>query len=72
MLRSDGRYVFGLIASKRHLTVNPFSTDVLNRFAARLAGYTVNKHTFRVPVGWVVDADLLCDMVAARVAEVKA
>jgi len=30
----------------------------------------VNKHTFVVPLDWEIDADLLGDLVAARLAEV--
>lgn len=69
MLRTGGGYVFGLSSSARHLTLNPWSTQVLDAFRPRLTGLRVNKHTFVVPVGWDVDADLLCDLVAARLAE---
>ena len=69
MLRIDGKYVFGLSASKNHLTLNPFSSDVLESMESKLAGYTVNKKTFIVPVDWKVDANLLRTMVKARIAE---
>ena len=69
MLRIDGKYVFGLSASKNHLTLNPFSTDVLELMSSKLSGYKVNKHTFVVPVDWKVDASLLRAMVKARLAE---
>ena len=64
-------YVFGADAAKNHLTLAPWGTDALESFRSRLsdAGYVVNKHTFQVPVDWNVDADLLRDMVAARLAE---
>ena len=69
MLRIDGKYVFGLSASKNHLTLNPFSSDVLELMSSKLTGYKVNKHTFVVPVDWKVDASLLRAMVKARLAE---
>jgi uncharacterized protein YdhG (YjbR/CyaY superfamily) len=64
-------YVFGADAAKNHLTLAPWGTGTLEPFRARLtdAGYVVNKLTFRVPVDWTVDADLLREMVAARLAE---
>ena len=42
---------------------------VLAAFAEELAGYEVNKKTFKVPLDWEVDAELLCGMAAARLAE---
>ena len=69
MLRIDGKYVFGLSASKNHLTLNPFSSDVLELMSSKLSGYKVNKNTFVVPVDWKVDASLLRAMVKARLAE---
>jgi uncharacterized protein YdhG (YjbR/CyaY superfamily) len=69
MLRIDGKYVFGLFASKNHITLNPFSSDVLESMESKLSGYTVNKKTFIVPVDWKVDAALLRAMVKARLAE---
>ena len=69
MLRIEGKYVFGLSTSQNHLTLNPFSTDVLELMSSKLSGYKVNKHTFVVPVDWKVDASLLRAMVKARLAE---
>ena len=69
MLRIDGKYVFGLSASKNHITLNPFSSDVIESMESKLSGYTVNKTTFIVPVDWKVDAVLLRAIVKARLAE---
>lgn len=69
MLRVNGQYVMGLSAAKQHLLIAPFSGNVLAAFADRLVGYEVNKKTFRVPIDWKVDAKLLRDMAAARIAE---
>jgi uncharacterized protein YdhG (YjbR/CyaY superfamily) len=62
-------YVFGMSAAKNHLTLAPWGTDALDSFRPRLASYVVNKGIFQVPVDWSVDAELLRDMVAARLAE---
>ena len=69
MLRLDGQYVFGVMVLTNHLLMSPWSTDVLAQFAPRLVGYKVNKKTIRIPVDWTPDADLLRDMVEARIAE---
>ncbi len=69
MLRVDGKYVFGLSVSKNHITLNPFSSEVLESMSEKLSGYTVNKKTFIVPIDWKIDASLLRAMVKARIAE---
>jgi uncharacterized protein len=71
MLRQGRDYVFGISVAANHLTLNPWSIEVLERFGDRLRDYTVNKHTFVVPLDAAVDANLLCDLVAARLAEVN-
>jgi uncharacterized protein YdhG (YjbR/CyaY superfamily) len=65
----DGAYVFGVSAAKNHLTLAPWSADVLAAFAHRLEGYVVNKGTFQIPVDWTVDESLVRDMIRARLAE---
>jgi len=70
MLRHGKDYVFGLSASTQHLSINPFSKSVLDSMSDRLTGFDVLKHTFRIPLDWSVDADLLCALVSARIAEV--
>lgn len=69
MVRRGTGYVFGLSEATHHLLIAPWSTDVLDAFAPRLTDYKVNKKTIQVPVDWKVDATLLTDMVAARLAE---
>jgi uncharacterized protein YdhG (YjbR/CyaY superfamily) len=69
MLRNGSGYLFGLSAASKHLTLSPWSGDVIEQFAERLTGLKVNKKTFIVPVDWKVDAGLLRDMVKARIAE---
>lgn len=70
MLRTpEGQYVFGLSASKNHLTLNPFSQDVLAAHGDRLSSFVVNKSTFQVPVDWKINAALLQSLVRMRLAE---
>ncbi len=63
-------YVFGLSAAKNHLTLNPWSAQVLELFRPRLEqSFVVLKTTFHVPEDWDVDQQLLADLVRARIAE---
>lgn len=65
-------YVFGVSASKQHLSLSPWSPQVMEEFRDRLDGFVVTKHLFQVPVDWDVDTALLGDLVAARLAELDA
>lgn len=69
-LRAGKSYVLGISVSKQHLTLNPFSKDVIDAFRERLAGLGVSKHTFKVPFGWKPDTALLDALVKARLAEI--
>lgn len=69
ILRSPAGYVLGLSVLSKHVTINPFSGDVMAAIAPKLDGYEVNKKTFKVPFGWKVDEKLLDRMVRARLAE---
>ena len=69
MLRCEAGYVFGLNIGKNHITMGPIGTDVIANFADRLVGYKCGKKTFNVPLDWEVDAKLLVDMAAYRMAE---
>ena len=70
MLKLGTQYVFGATVLKNHILLAPWSKDVLEAFSERLAGYEVNKKTFKIPVDWKVDKKLLRDMVAARISEI--
>jgi uncharacterized protein YdhG (YjbR/CyaY superfamily) len=69
-LRKGKAYVLGISVSKQHLTLNPFSKDVIDAFATRLADLGLSKHTFKVPYGWKPDAALIDALVKARLAEI--
>ena len=71
-LQRDGKYVLGLSAAKKHLSVSPWSTDVIEDFRPRLEQrFTVTKNLFQVPVDWEIDEALLTDLVRARLAELE-
>jgi uncharacterized protein YdhG (YjbR/CyaY superfamily) len=65
----DGEYVFGLNAAKGWITLASWNPDSLPSFASRLEGYVMNARTFRVPVDWQPDRELLRDLVADRLAQ---
>jgi uncharacterized protein len=67
--RHDGQYVFGLSASANHLTLNPWSTAVLEEFADRIDPGALNKRTFKLALDRDVDTALVLDMTRARLAE---
>ena len=71
MLRLDTQYIIGLSVAKSHITLNPFSTVVLESFAEKLSKYDVNKKTFKVPLDWDVNSTLLRGLVAARLKEIR-
>ena len=71
MLRLGSGYVFGLSVAKNHISLSPFSSDVLLSFAHQLKEYEVKKNTFQVPLHWKVDAPLLQAIAKARIAEME-
>lgn len=70
MLRKGKDYIIGVSVSKNHLTLNPFSGDVLSLHAKKLAPFEVNKKTFQVPLDWKVDAGLLASLAKTRISEI--
>jgi len=69
MLRKGTFYVFGASVSKNHISIAPWSTDVLDKFRPKLTEYRVTKKMIAVPNDWDVDVKLLQAMVKARLAE---
>jgi uncharacterized protein YdhG (YjbR/CyaY superfamily) len=69
MLRKGTMYVFGASVSKNHISIAPWSTQVLDKFRPKLNDFKVNKKTIAVPNDWQIDAKLLQSMVKARLAE---
>jgi uncharacterized protein YdhG (YjbR/CyaY superfamily) len=71
MVRIGTAYIFGMSASKNHISFNPFSKDVLDQFTDEMDDLRVSKHTVAVPNNWKVDEKLILKLVKARLAEIK-
>jgi uncharacterized protein YdhG (YjbR/CyaY superfamily) len=72
MLTFGKHYVFGLSVSKNHISIAPWSNDVIKKFTPKLKNYNVTKNRIAVPSDWEVDEKLLQAMVKARISECKA
>jgi len=68
-IHRNGIYVAGFSAHKKHLTVSPWSPQILKDFKARLDKYVVFNNCFQIPVDWKIDKKLVKDLVRARLAE---
>ena len=71
MMKIDGHYVFGASASSKHISISPWSTDVIAAFAHKMTDLVLTKKTIGVPNDWDVDTKLILAMVKARLAECK-
>ena len=71
MLKLGNDYIFGASSSKNHITISPWSTDVLDAFRDKMENLKLNKHTIVIPSDWKVEEKLILDMVKARIAETK-
>lgn len=71
MLRKRDAYVLGASVAKKHITLNPFSKQVMDAFRPELLEFDPLKHTFKVPVDWKVNATLLQRLARARLAEIR-
>lgn len=64
-----GKGLLSVMPTKTHIGVYPFSSAVVGRFADRFAADMVSRGAMRFPLGIPIPADLLGEVVAARVAE---
>ena len=71
MVKIDGHYVFGASASTHHISISPWSTDVIAAFAPKMEDLVLTKKTIGVPNDWDVDTKLILALVKARLAECK-
>ena len=71
MLRSNGKYIFGISAATNHILMAPWSKDVIEKFTPKMKDLDVKKKTIGVPNDWVIDEKLLLAMVKMRLAETK-
>lgn len=68
-IHRDGKYIVGLAAYTKHLTVSAWSPKIIEDFKERLGKYKVFKNCFQIPVDWAIDKPLVKALVKARLAE---
>ena len=66
-----GRPLLGMRAAKGHLSVFPFSPEVVAAVAGRLAGAALSKGTVRFTAADPLPEDVLRDLVRLRRAEIE-
>lgn len=72
MLKFEGQYVLGLSIHAKHILLGPWGDEIISKFEKRLSDYETNKKTFKVPVDWQIDTELLQVIARARIAEIRA
>ncbi|HEX6255151.1 MAG TPA: DUF1801 domain-containing protein [Euzebyales bacterium] len=70
--RWRGRPLLGVSVTKSHLSLLPFSSDVVEAVAGRLDGFRVTKGAVGFTTDNPVPADIIADMVRLRMAEIDA
>ena len=66
-----GRPLLGMRAAKGHLSVFPFSPEVVEALADRLAGFALSKGTIRFSTARPLPDDVVRDLVRLRRAEIE-
>ena len=66
-----GRPLVGFVAAKQHLSLFPFSPAVIDALADRLDGFELSKGTIRFSVERPIPDDVIRDIVALRMDEIR-
>jgi uncharacterized protein YdhG (YjbR/CyaY superfamily) len=69
-LRYKQKPLLGFAAAKRHLSVFPFSPQVIDEVRDRLSGFELSKGTIRFTVDKPLAYDVISDVVRLRMAEI--
>ena len=69
--RYAGRPLLGFRASKKHLSIHPFSAEVVDAVRDRLGGFDVAKGTIRFTPETPVPEEVLTDLVRLRRQEIS-
>ena len=69
-LRYQKKPLLGFIAAKNHLSIFPFSPNVIDALRDRLDGFEVSKGTIRFSAAHPIPDDVLGDIVRMRVDEI--
>jgi len=72
MFRLGTTYVVGFSASRNHVSLNPFSADVVARFAPQFAANMTTTHTVKFALDTAIDTALIAAIVTARRDEITA
>jgi uncharacterized protein YdhG (YjbR/CyaY superfamily) len=70
-LRARGRPLLGFRAAKGHLSVFPFSPEVVEAVAPRLTGFELSKGTIRFTADRPLPDDVVRDVVRLRLEQVS-
>ncbi|ELT43020.1 iron chaperone [Arthrobacter nitrophenolicus] len=70
-LKLDGKPLLGVVAAAKHLSVFPFSPEVVEAVAGRLAGFSLSKGTIRFTAEHPIPDDVVEDVVRLRQAEIR-
>jgi uncharacterized protein YdhG (YjbR/CyaY superfamily) len=66
MFRMKAAYVVGFSASQKHVSLNPFSADVVAAFAGQFAPKMVTAHTLKFALDEPIDPVMIGAIVTAR------
>jgi uncharacterized protein YdhG (YjbR/CyaY superfamily) len=69
-LKYKDKGLLGFAAAKRHLSIFPFSSAVIDEVRDQLAGFDVSKGTLRFSVEQPLPDDVVREVVALRLAEI--
>ena len=71
-LKVAGKPLISVIATKTHLSLFPFSGEIVERVADRLPGFSLSKGTIRFQVDQPLPDDVIRDIVRVRLAQIGA
>ena len=69
-LKVQGKPLIGVTASAKHLSVFPFSSEVVAAVAPRLSGFSLSKGTIRFAADHPIPTDVLEEIVRLRRLEI--
>ena len=71
VLKVAGKPLIGVTASARHLSVHPFSPEVIAQVRGGLGDYSLSKGTIRFTVDHPLPATIVAEIVRSRQAEIR-
>ncbi|MGX9902097.1 iron chaperone [Arthrobacter sp. SA17] len=69
-LKLDGKPLIGFVAAAKHLSIFPFSPEVVDAVADKLDGFSLSKGTIRFTPDHPVPDDIVEEIVRLRRAEI--